>query len=101
MSKNEAQKQRLTLNREQYMMVIPKWCLGKGDGWARLVDRWLGDDAEFAAKSSRARANRGKDGTHGQGNRNHWGFKAMKVYLYAWFIFVLLFIVTVMFSMYG
>ncbi|KAI4963641.1 hypothetical protein ZWY2020_011267, partial [Hordeum vulgare] len=58
--------------------VIPKWCLGKGDGWARSVDRWLGDDAEFAAKSSRARANRGKDGTHGQGNRNHWGFKAMK-----------------------
>ncbi|KAI4971384.1 hypothetical protein ZWY2020_002298 [Hordeum vulgare] len=78
MSKNEAQKQRLTLNREQYMMVIPKWCLEKGDGWARLVDRWLGDDAEFAAKSSRARANRGKDGTHGQGNMNHWCFKAMK-----------------------
>ncbi|KAI4992640.1 hypothetical protein ZWY2020_057882 [Hordeum vulgare] len=77
MSKNEALK-RLTLNREQYMMVIPKWCLGKRDGWDRLVDRWLGDDAEFAAKSSRARANRGKDGTHGQGNRNHWGFKAMK-----------------------
>jgi hypothetical protein len=48
-----------------------------------LVDRWLGDDAEFAAKSSKARANHGKDGTHGQGNRNHWGFKAMKVYLYA------------------
>ena len=43
------------------------------------MDRWLGDDAEFAAKSSKARANRGKDGTHGQGNRNHWGFKAMKL----------------------
>ena len=26
---------------------------------------------------------RGDDGTHGQGNRNHWGFKAMKVYLCA------------------
>ena len=48
-----------------------------------MVDRWLGADAEFAAKSIKARANRGKDGTHGPGNRNHWGFKAMKVYLYA------------------
>ena len=42
------------------------------------MDRWLGDDAEFGAKSIKGRANRGKDGTHGQGNRNHWGFKAMK-----------------------
>ena len=48
-----------------------------------MADRWLGEDAEFAAKSSKAQANRGKDGTHGQGNRKHWGFKAMKVYLYA------------------
>ncbi|SPT15421.1 unnamed protein product [Triticum aestivum] len=78
MSKTEAQKQRLTLNREQFMSVIHPWCYGKDEGWASLVDRWLGDDVEFAAKSSKARANRGKDGTHGQGNRNHWGFKAMK-----------------------
>ena len=48
-----------------------------------MVDRWLGDDAEFAAKSIKARANRGKDGTHGQGNRNHRVFMAMKIYLYA------------------
>nr|XP_020162844.3 uncharacterized protein LOC109748221 [Aegilops tauschii subsp. strangulata] len=78
MTKTQAQKQRLTLNREQFMMVVPRWCYGRHDGWASLVDRWLGDDAEFAAKSIKAQANRGKDGTHGQGNRNHWGFKAMK-----------------------
>ena len=56
-----------------------------------MVDRWVGDDAEFAAKSIKGRANRGADGTHGQGNRNHWGFKAMKVYLYERCILVLLY----------
>ncbi|XP_037409757.1 reticuline oxidase-like [Triticum dicoccoides] len=52
------------------LVVIPKWCFGKNDGWVILVDKWLGDNAEFAAKSSKNRANRK--------NRNHWGFKAMK-----------------------
>ncbi|XP_048567034.1 uncharacterized protein LOC125547036 [Triticum urartu] len=78
MPKTQAQKLRLTLSKEQFMMVVPRWCYGRHDGWASLVDRWLGADAEFAAKSIKARANRGDDGTHGQGNRNHWGFKAMK-----------------------
>ena len=55
---------------------------------------WIGGSVtiqSFAAKSIKARANRGKDGTHGQGNRNHWGFKAMKVYLYERCILVLLY----------
>ena len=111
MPKTQAQKLRLTLSKEQFMMVtITNFSLfqavnymfrahmscfqnlhrlflvgamGRHDGWASLVDRWLGADAEFAAKSIKARANRGDDGTHDQGNRNHWGFKAMKVYLCA------------------
>nr|BDI54539.1 transposon protein, putative, CACTA, En/Spm sub-class [Triticum aestivum] len=78
MTKTQAQRQKITMSREQFMMVVPRWCYGRHDGWACLVDRWVGDDPEFVAKSIKARANRGKDGTHGQGNRNHWGFKAMK-----------------------
>lgn len=59
-------------------LVPPDWCYGKTDGWAGLVDLWLGEDAEFAAKSNINRANRGSDGTHGQGNRNHWHHKKLQ-----------------------
>lgn len=43
----------------------------KKESWAALVELWLGDDEKWAARSIQNRANRGTDGTHGQGNRNH------------------------------
>ena len=62
--------------------MCPGWCYGKDDGWAALVDLWLGQDAEWAAKSKKNRANRGTNGTHGHGNRNHFSHKKVQVYLF-------------------
>lgn len=42
---------------------------------------WVGEDAKFAAMSMINKANRGTDGTHRQGNRNHWRHKKLHVYL--------------------
>ncbi|XP_037431610.1 uncharacterized protein LOC119298232 [Triticum dicoccoides] len=77
-TKEEAKAQDLTLEREQYMLVALDWCYRHPEGWAGLVDMWVGADTEFAAKSSINKANRGHDGTHGQGNRNHWHTKKIK-----------------------
>lgn len=77
-TKEEDKENNLNLTREQYMLVPPDWCYGKANGWAGLVDLWVGEDAEFAAKSNINRANRGSDGTHGQGNRNHWHHKKLQ-----------------------
>ncbi|KAM0906454.1 hypothetical protein ACQ4PT_016760 [Festuca glaucescens] len=48
--------------------ICPKWCLNKKDGWSALVHYWT-DDEEFKAKSIQNKANRGKGGTHNQGNK--------------------------------
>lgn len=78
MSKKEARKERPQLTKEQYLAVIPGWCNGKDDAWAALVDMWLGEDADFAAKSKINRKNGGSDGTHSQGNRSHHRYKKHK-----------------------
>ncbi|XP_044445230.1 homeobox protein HOX1A-like [Triticum aestivum] len=62
---------------EKLYAVIPTWCYEKDERWASLVDRWLGEDAVFVAKSTKSRANRGTDGTYDQGNRNHWDYKCV------------------------
>lgn len=45
------------------------------------MDLWLGQDGEWAAKSMINRANRGTEGVHAQGNRNHFVHKKLQVYL--------------------
>jgi hypothetical protein len=47
----------------------------KEDAWATLAAMWVGENAEFNAVSERNRRNRGKEGTHIQGNRNHDRYK--------------------------
>ncbi|XP_047072802.1 uncharacterized protein LOC124682078 [Lolium rigidum] len=66
----------LTLSKEEFMGIAPKWVDGRDDGWAALVDLWVGEDAEFMAQSMKNRENRGKDGTHNAGNRSHDRYKA-------------------------
>lgn len=46
------------------------------------MDLWTGRDAEFKAKSIQNKANRGKEGTHGQGNRDFFRFKDHVVYIW-------------------
>ncbi|KAM0929256.1 hypothetical protein ACQ4PT_001750 [Festuca glaucescens] len=47
--------------------ICPPWCVNKKDGWCALVRYWT-EDEEFKAKSIQNKANRGKGGTHNQGN---------------------------------
>ena len=61
---------------------MPGWANGKEDAWEALAKRWLGEDAEFKAVSLRNQANRGDEGTHCAGNRNHDRFKAKMVCIY-------------------
>ncbi|KAM0892129.1 hypothetical protein ACQ4PT_025956 [Festuca glaucescens] len=48
--------------------ICPTWCLNKKDSWSALVTFWT-EDEEFKAKSIQNKANRGKGGTHNQGNK--------------------------------
>ncbi|KAM0826553.1 hypothetical protein ACQ4PT_068803 [Festuca glaucescens] len=48
--------------------ICPTWCLNKKDGWSALVSFWT-EDEKFKAKSIQNKANRGKGGTHNQGNK--------------------------------
>ncbi|KAM0864109.1 hypothetical protein ACQ4PT_044128 [Festuca glaucescens] len=48
--------------------IFPKWCLNKKDGWSALVSFWTHDE-EFKANCIQNKANRGKGGTHNQGNK--------------------------------
>ncbi|KAM0908254.1 hypothetical protein ACQ4PT_015575 [Festuca glaucescens] len=48
--------------------ICPTWCLNKKDGWSALVSFWT-EDEEFKAKSIQNKVNRGKGGTHNQGNK--------------------------------
>nr|XP_051211707.1 uncharacterized protein LOC127329212 [Lolium perenne] len=43
----------------------------KEDAFEALVARWVGEDADFNAKSARNKANRGTGGTHSAGSRRH------------------------------
>jgi hypothetical protein len=61
---------------------MPSWADEKEDTFAVLARRWVGEDAEFAALSERNRRNRGKEGTHSAGNRNHDRYKEKLVYIY-------------------
>lgn len=51
--------------------VMPDWADGREDAWEALVTRWVGGDAEFDAVSKRNKINRGSEGTHSAGSRNH------------------------------
>jgi hypothetical protein len=53
----------------------PDWADMKRDAWAMLAAMWVGQDAEFKAVSERNKKNRGNEGTHIQGNRNHDRYK--------------------------
>jgi hypothetical protein len=46
------------------------------------VDLWTGKDGDFMAKSIQNKANRGKEGTHNQGNRDFFRYKEHKVYIW-------------------
>ncbi|KAM0835356.1 hypothetical protein ACQ4PT_062987 [Festuca glaucescens] len=74
--KKEIVEKGLTLSKEEFMGVAPKWTDGRDDGWAALVDLWVEKDAEFKAQSMKNRENRGKGGTHNAGNRSHDHYKA-------------------------
>lgn len=65
-----------------HFQVIPDWAERKADAWEVLVSRWVGEDPEFAVVSERNRENRGSEGTHSAGNRNHFLFKEKLVYIY-------------------
>jgi hypothetical protein len=62
--------------------VVPGWCLGKDDGWKKLVEMWVGEVKEFEAKSFVNKGNRGNKGIHVQGNRDHSRFKSHLVYIW-------------------
>ncbi|KAK1630239.1 hypothetical protein QYE76_004554 [Lolium multiflorum] len=51
------------LTKEDYLKVMPLWCENKEDAFEALVARWVGEDADFNAKSARNKANRGTGGT--------------------------------------
>jgi len=67
---------------ELHFQVMPDWADGKEDAWDALVRRWVGEDEDFSAVSQRNKANRGSEGTHSAGNRNHFLFKDKMVYIY-------------------
>nr|XP_051229239.1 uncharacterized protein LOC127347050 [Lolium perenne] len=58
------------LTKEDYLKVMPLWCENKEDAFEALVARWVGEDADFNAKSVRNKANRGTGGTHSAGSRS-------------------------------
>ncbi|XP_051215695.1 uncharacterized protein [Lolium perenne] len=58
------------LTKEDYLRVMPLWCENKEDAFEALVARWVGEDADFNAKSVRNKANRGTGGTHSAGSRS-------------------------------
>lgn len=61
---------------------MPHWADGKEDAYEALVALWLGNNEEFKAISERNKANRGHEGTHCAGARNHHRFKEKMVCTY-------------------
>jgi hypothetical protein len=61
---------------------MPHWADDKEDAFEALVMRWLGQDPDFEAVSQRNKQNRGREGTHSGGSRNHGNFKENMVYIY-------------------
>ena len=61
---------------------MPDWAEEKEDAWEMLAKRWVGEDPDFNAVSMRNKANRGHEGTHSAGNRNHDRYKEHVVYIY-------------------
>ena len=78
MTKEEARRMDITLQRHQYLAVSPNWCYGKDESWEALVDLWCDNDGAWAATSIRNKANRGREGIHAQGNRNHFLHKTLE-----------------------
>lgn len=60
---------------DDYMSIMPNWADEKEDAWEALAKRWVGEDPDFDAMSKRNKANRGTEGTHNGGSRNHDRFK--------------------------
>jgi hypothetical protein len=61
---------------------MPLWCENKEDAFEALVARWVGEDADFNAKSTRNKANRGTGGTHSAGSRSTERYRKHKVHIY-------------------
>ncbi|XP_073367277.1 uncharacterized protein [Aegilops tauschii subsp. strangulata] len=78
MTKEEARRTDITLERHEYLAVCPNWCYGKDESWAALVDLWCDEDGAWAATSIKNKANRGREGVHAQGNRNHFLHKTLE-----------------------
>jgi hypothetical protein len=62
--------------------VRPLWTDEKVEAWKELALRWMGKNEAFNDVSSWNKANRGTEGTHNAGNRNHDRFKAKMVFIY-------------------
>ncbi|XP_048548988.1 uncharacterized protein LOC125528581 [Triticum urartu] len=77
MTKEEARRMGITLERDEFLAVCPNWCYGKDESWAALVDLWCDEAGAWAAMRIKNKANRGKEGVHAQGNRNHHLHKAV------------------------
>lgn len=65
-----------------HFQVMPTWADEKEEAWRLVVQRWVGEDAEFDATSKRNKANRGSGGTHGAGSRSTARFKEKLVCAY-------------------
>ena len=59
--------------------MCPNWCYAEDESWAALVDLWCDEAGAWAAMRVKNKANRGKEGVHAQGNRNHYLHKAVNV----------------------
>ncbi|XP_048538000.1 uncharacterized protein LOC125516698 [Triticum urartu] len=77
MTKEEARRMGITLERPEFLAVCPNWCYGKDESWAALVDLWCDEAGAWAAMRTQNKANRGTEGVHAQGNRNHYLHKAV------------------------
>ncbi|XP_073365161.1 uncharacterized protein [Aegilops tauschii subsp. strangulata] len=80
MTKEEARRMGITLERDEFLAVCPNWCYGKDESWAALVDLWCDEAGAWAAMRVKNKANRGKEGVHAQGNRNHYLHKAVNAW---------------------
>nr|XP_045086448.1 uncharacterized protein LOC123494586 [Aegilops tauschii subsp. strangulata] len=79
MAKEGARRMGITLERDEFLKVLPNWCYGKDESWAALVDLWCDEAGAWAAMRVKNKANQGKEGIHAQGNRNHYLHKAVNV----------------------
>ena len=61
---------------------MPSWADDKEDAYEALIMRWLGLDPDFEAVSRRNKKNRGSEGTHRVGIRNHHRFNEKMVSIY-------------------